>query len=145
VRKAASALAIISIAVTVLAVPQAGASGLSSECVEAGLAPPSLMKAHFYLTNFHPRQTLPHIFYRYRVKALPSQCEGKAVQEIEVKVRYKTANFPVKTLWVEQYADWPLGGQKYDHDHTAPEIKRTWMALYGGDDGTGALEPRSRR
>jgi hypothetical protein len=137
VRKAASALAAIGITVAALVVPQAGARGLPSECVEAGLAPPSLMKAHFYLTDFHPRQTIPHVFYQYRVKALPSQCQGKAVQEIEVKVRYKTANFPVKTLWVEQYSDWPLGGQGYDHDHPAPQVKRTWMALYGGDGGTG--------
>lgn len=140
-RKAASALAVISIAVAALAVPQANAEGLPPECVQAGLAPPSLMKAHFYLTDFHPRQTFPHVFYQYRVKALPSQCQGKAFQEIEVKVRYKTSNFPLKTLWVGQPSDYPLEEQGYDHDNPAPLVKKTWMALYGGDEGTGVLHP----
>lgn len=133
-RKAASALAVISVAIAASAAQPVAARGLSSECVHAGLAPPSLMKAHFYLTDFgpvHRSDTFPHIFYRYRVGALPSQCQGKAMQRIEVKVRYKTSKMPFKTLWV---------GQEVPGSRSSNLSKRTWMSLYSGDGGTGLAE-----
>jgi len=126
-RKALSVLG-VGIVVAVSIVPRAGAAGLASGCVEAGLKPPTLMKAYFELSDagpVHRNVTIPRIHYRYRFGALPSECQGKAIQVVEVKVRYKTSEFPGKTLRVWQTNS--SGGDRL----------KTWMSLYRGDAGTG--------
>jgi len=88
------------------------------------------MDAHFELTDggpVHRNVTFARIHYRYRVAALPSQCQGKAIQKVEVKARYKTSKSSSKTLWVWQDTD--QGGIN--------DRKKTWMSLYSGNGGTG--------
>lgn len=129
-RKTASILVVIGVAVAASLGSRADAAELDSACVQAGLQPPSLMKPHFELTDggpVHRNVTFPRIHYRYRIAALPAQCRGKAIQKVEVKVQYKTSQLATKTLWVWQDTD--QGGID---DH-----KKTWMSLYSGDAGTG--------
>lgn len=129
-RRRFSVLGVIGVVVAASLGSQAGAAGLESACIQAGMKQPSLMKAYFELSDagpVHRNVTIPRIHYRYRIAALPSQCQGQAIQKVEVKVRYKTSKFPTKTLWVWQDSD--QGGISLR--------KKTWMSLYSDDGGTG--------
>jgi hypothetical protein len=124
--------AAIATAICVGTAPAGAATGggVAPSCIEAGLAPPTMMKANFELSDAGPEHrdvTIPRIHYRYRIPALPVACEGKVIQVDEAKVRYKTANLPEKTLRVRQA-------------NAKGEIPKTaWMTLYRGKAGTGVF------
>lgn len=78
----------------------ADGSDLAHTCIEAGLATPSVLTAHFQLesTPAHPRTTEPRVHGRYSLKAMPEECAGKYQRIVKACIRYKTTRLPWKTV-----------------------------------------------
>jgi hypothetical protein len=104
----------------------AQASTLKQECIQAGLAPPSLLRVHFELNDAGPEHrnvTIPRTRFRYRVGAMPEACQGQYRQVVQVKLRYKTSILPPKTFTAYQV--------RGDNEKLVG-----WMTLYSGATGT---------